>query len=253
MQMQAGGTGPRAASTPPIALYLLGNVELTSAREGTDALLAQPKRLALLAYLAIARPGAMHRRDLLVSMFWPEHGQEHARAALRKAVWGIRQALGDDAIRARGDEEVGCDPAVLWADAGEFDAAIEQDRLARALELYRGDLLEGFHADAPGFEDWLEGARRRYRDRAAQAAWTLAERYERGADLTLAARWARRVPALAPADERALRKAMQLLERAGDRAGAVQLYEDFARRLRAEFEMEPSGESRMLVEKLRRG
>jgi DNA-binding SARP family transcriptional activator len=236
----------------PIALRVLGNVELASMRQGTDALLAQPKRLALLAYLAAAHPRGMHRRDRLVAMFWPEHGQEHARAALRKAVWVIRQALGEDAIRARGDEELGCDPSVVQVDVAEFAAALAEDRLARALELYRGDLLDGFHADAPGFERWLEDERRRYRDAAAQAAWTLAERYERGDDLTLAARWARRVPILAPADERALRKAMQLLERAGDRAGAVQLYEDFARRLRSDFDVEPSGETKALKERMRK-
>jgi serine/threonine-protein kinase len=246
------GTVP-AASAPPILLRVLGNAELATSRAGADVLLAQPKRLALLAFLAAARPRGMHRRDRLVAMFWPEHGQEHARAALRKAVWGIRQALGEDAIRARGDEEVGCDPAVVRSDTAEFDDAIAGDRLALALELYRGDLLDGFHADAPGFERWLEDERRHYREAAAQAAWTLAERYERGENLTLAARWARRVPLLATADERALRRAMLLLERVGDRAGAVQLYEDFARRLRADFELEPSSESRALVERIRRG
>jgi DNA-binding SARP family transcriptional activator len=255
--MRTGGDdrdGSRAhGPTAPIALRVLGNVELASARAGSDALLGQPKRLALLVYVATARPRGMHRRDRLVEMFWPEQSQEHARAALRKSVWAIRQSLGDDVIRTRGDEELGCDPAVVAVDAAEFDVAIAEDRLARALELYRGDLLDGFHADAPGFERWLEDERRRYRDAAAQAAWSLAERYERGESLTLAARWARRVPELAPADERALRKAMLLLERAGDRAGAVQVYESFARRLRADFEVEPSGETRGLVERLRRG
>ena len=258
IQMGIEGAGatpaePRGGDAPPITLRILGNAELVSERAGVDALLKQPKRLALLAFLAAARPRGMHRRDRLVGMFWPEQGQEHARAALRKGVWAIRQALGEDALRARGDEELGCDPAVVRADTADFDAAIAQDRLALALELYRGDLLDGFHADAPGFERWLEDERRHYREVAAQAAWTLAERYERGENLTLAARWARRVPLLAPADERALRKAMQLLERAGDRAGAMQLYEEFARRLRADFDVEPSGETRALVERLRRG
>ena len=253
MTLAGAQSMPGGGGAPPIALRVLGNVELSSARPGADALLAQPKRLALLAYLAAARPRGMHRRDRLVAMFWPEHGQEHARAALRKAVWAIRQALGDDAIRSRGDEDLACDLAVVQVDAAAFDTALGEDRLALALELYRGDLLDGFHADAPGFERWLEDERRRYREAAAQAAWTLAERYERGDNLTMAAQWARKVPLLAPTDERALRRAMQLLQRAGDRAGALQLYEDFARRLRADFDVEPSAETRALVELIRRG
>jgi DNA-binding SARP family transcriptional activator len=246
------GTQPRNG-TPPVELRVLGSVELLSSRPQAESLLTQPKRLALLAYLAVERPRGMLRRDALVAMFWREHDQEHARAALRKAVWGIRQALGDDAIRARGDEELGCDPAVVQVDAVEFEGALAEGRLARGLELYRGDLLDGFHTDAPEFVDWLDRRRRKYRTEAARAAWNLAERYEKGDDLTLAARWARLVTTYDPTDERALRKAMLLLERAGDRAGAVQVYEDFARRLRADLDVEPSGESKELVTRMRRG
>jgi hypothetical protein len=32
----------------------------------------QPKRAAVLAYLMVARPGPLHRRDSLLAMFWPE-------------------------------------------------------------------------------------------------------------------------------------------------------------------------------------
>src|SRR5262249_5574680 len=88
-----------------LTLRVLGAVSLTG-REGAEALLAQPKRAALLIYLATARPNGHHRRDRLVSMFWPEHDQDHARAALRKALYAIRQTLGDDILVTRGDEEV---------------------------------------------------------------------------------------------------------------------------------------------------
>lgn len=248
------GQGPVAADgQPPVTLRVLGNIELHSVRPGADALLKQSKPLALLAFLAIEYPGGMHRRDRVVGMFWPENDQEHARAALRKAVWMIRQRLGEDAIRSRGDEEIGCDPGVVYVDAAEYSACLASDRLARALELYRGDLLDGFHTDAPDFVQWLDRRRREFRQLAADAAWKLAERYERGADLTMAARWARRVAMLAPADERALRKAMLLLERAGDRAGAMQVFDDLARRLRSEYDLEPSGETRELVQRLRAG
>src|SRR2546428_7450745 len=38
---------------------------------------------------------------------WPELDQEHARAALRQALHGLRQGLGADVLTSRGDEEVG--------------------------------------------------------------------------------------------------------------------------------------------------
>jgi DNA-binding SARP family transcriptional activator len=239
-----------SADAPALELRVFGAVELVG-RPGLDALLAQPKRTALLVYLTLARPRGFHRRDRIVGLFWPEHDQEHARAALRKALYAVRQVLGDAVLTSRGDEELGIDRSELRCDAIDFDAAIKEDRLARALELYRGDLLEGFFADARGFERWLEEERARYRDAAAEAAWSLAERYESSNNLTMAARWARKVAAFAPADERALRRVIKLLDRAGDRAGAVRAFEDFVGRLKAEYDVEPSSETVALIREVR--
>ena len=68
-----------------IELRLLGRLSLTGA-DGRDvrALLGQPRRLALLAYLAAASPPGFHRRDNLLALFWPELDQEHARAYSRR-------------------------------------------------------------------------------------------------------------------------------------------------------------------------
>ncbi|MEP7384045.1 MAG: hypothetical protein ABI910_20365, partial [Gemmatimonadota bacterium] len=46
---------------------------------GAPELLAQPRPTSLLIYLAAAHPGAFLRRDLLITLFWPESGQEQAR------------------------------------------------------------------------------------------------------------------------------------------------------------------------------
>lgn len=241
---------PVTAERPRLELRVFGPVELTGS-DRAEALLVQPKRVALLAYLALARPRGFHRRDRLVTLFWPEHSAESARAALRKAVYAVRQALGDDVLMARGDEELAANRDALWCDAVEFDAAIARDDLATAYDLYRAELLDGFFADAPDFERWLESERQRYRDAAAAAAWALAERHESSRELTLAARWARRVATLTPADERALRRVLLLLERAGDRAGAVHVFEEFAARLRADYQVEPSAETIALVRRIR--
>jgi len=237
---------------PLFALRAFGALDLTGT-PGAEMVIRQPKRAALLVYLAVARPRGLQRRDRLLGLFWPEHSQEHGRAALRKAVYAIRQALGDDVIGSRGDEELAVDPSRLTSDAVAFDDAIERGRFAYALELYHGHFLDGFFADAPGFERWADDERTRYRDEAARAAWSLAERFEREADLTTATRWARKVALLAPSDERAMRRVIQLLDRAGDRAGAVRAYEEFARRLKADLDIEPSRETRDLVARIRSG
>ena len=127
--------------------------------DGTDcdAVQRQPKRLALLAFLAASSPRRYHRRDVLLATFWPELDTPHARAALRRSIYFLRQALGDSAIEGRGDEEIAAGPDV-WCDAAAFDAAIAAGRLEDALELYHGDLLAGvFLSGAPAFEQWLDG------------------------------------------------------------------------------------------------
>jgi serine/threonine-protein kinase len=238
------------AQQQPIELRVFGPVELSGSARG-ESLLVQPKRVALLVYLVLARPRGFHRRDRLVALFWPEHSTDSARAALRKAVYAIRQALGDDALISRGDEEIAVNRAAIWCDAIEFDAAIARDDLVTAYDLYRSELLEAFFADAPGFERWLERERQAYRDAAATAAWIIAQRHESSQELTLAARWARRVATLAPSDERALRRVLMLLDRAGDRAGAVRVYEEFATRLREDYKVEPSAETVALMRQMR--
>src|SRR5205809_4318821 len=99
------------------------------------SVLAQPKRVALLAYLAAATPRRFHRRDSLVALFWPELDQEHARAALRQSLHVLRRSLGEGALKSHGDDEIGLGDADFWCDMPAFDSAIESGRYAEALEL----------------------------------------------------------------------------------------------------------------------
>lgn len=235
-------------------LYLLGGVELQGELHGeaADQLLSQSKTVAFLAYLALSPAGRYQRRDRIVGLLWPELDQPHARAALRKALHAIRSMLAADIVATRGDEELTVLPGALWCDVVEFNAAVEATHLARALELYRGELMPGFHlSGCVDWDSWLEDERAAARERATAAAWALARGLEHDSRLTDAGVWARRSVRLARYDERALRRALTMLDRLGDRAGAVQLYEEFARRLRLELDAEPSAESRALITNLR--
>ena len=236
-----------------IRFQLLGSIDLRD-EEGRElrAVLAQPKRLGLLAYLAAASPAGPHRRDTLLGLFWPELDQERARNALGQAVHFLRRRLGDAALISRSAEELALDDTAVWTDVRAFGSALDGDRADEALELYRGDLLPSFFvSEAPGFEEWLERERVRLRERAAAAARLLAERHEAGRHLTLAVACARRAAQLSDGDERPLRRLLELLERVGDRAGAVRAYEAFARKLASELEVEPAPETVALIERIR--
>lgn len=146
-----------------IEFRVLGSLDLRGpGGETLLAVLAQPKRVALLAYLAVATPRGFHRRDKLLGLFWPERDQEHGRSALRKALYFLRQSLGEEMLVSRGDEEVGLAEGEVWCDAVAFEEALEGGDPGKALELYGGDLLEGFYiSEAPEFERWLAAERQR--------------------------------------------------------------------------------------------
>ena len=235
-----------------LELRLLGSADLrpTGGAELREVV-RQPKRLALLAYLAVERAPRFHRRDSLLALFWPEMDAQHARASLRRTLHFLRTYLGDQALETRGDE-VGVVAEHLWCDVTAFLGALDDGRPEAALDLYRGDLLEGFFvASAPGFEQWLDGEREQLRRAAAGAAWQLAGAREAAGDVAAAGGWGRRATALAPDDEVALRRMLSLFDRLGDRAAAVQVYEDFAQRLKQELDLEPAPETRALVEGIR--
>jgi len=235
-----------------IRLSLLGGVSLTGGSGGhSDDVVRQPKRLALLAFLAAAAPLRFHRRDSLLAMFWPDLDDTHARAALRRALHFVRRALGERCVVGRGDE-LGVEPSRLWCDVTAFRDAVQSDRPGAALELYGGTLLEGlFVASAPEFERWLDDERRRLRAMAADAAWQLAQQDDRGGRSADAVRWARRATELAPDDEVGLRKLIGLLDRAGDRAGALQAFDRFAARAQDDLGISPAPETLALAARLR--
>lgn len=238
-----------------IALRLLGPVDL----RGPDGcvmrtVLAQPKRLALLAYVAAAAASRFHSRDTLVALLWPELDQDHARAALRQTVYVLRRELGDDVFVGCGDSILGVDPAKLWCDVDAFDAAIAGGAHETALDLYRGELLEGFHvAGAPDFERWIDRERMRLTETAAAAACSLARAAEEKGNAAQAIHWTRRLLAIRPDDECALRRAISLLDRVGDRAAAIRVYDDFRRRIEADYGLEPSAPTRALIAAVRSG
>jgi DNA-binding SARP family transcriptional activator len=210
-----------------IELHTLGVLDLR-ATDGREvlAVLQQPKRLGLLAYLAADSPRRFHRRDSLLALFWPDLDEGHARAALRRSLHFLRSALGAEVLAGRGDEEIGVPDESLWCDATALDRALEAGEPERATSLYRGPFLDGLHVEgaASEFQDWLDWERDRLRRQASGAATLLMERAEREGRAPDAARWARRALDLMPDDESALRRLLALLDRAGDRPAAIQAY-----------------------------
>jgi DNA-binding SARP family transcriptional activator len=234
-------------------LRMLGEIALAS-EDGRqiDALLRQPKSVALLAYLALPRPGTWHRRDVLLALFYGELSQSSGRAALRSALSVLRRHLADGTIRTRGDDDVCVDPALLATDAGAVLDAFDAGDHQRAIDAFRGDLLPALYIpDAPEFERWVDAERARLRTIAMRAASALVDERESAGDVAGAVHAARHAAELSPDDESAARRWIATLDRAGDRAQALAVFERLRLRLASEFGTDPSPETLALVERVR--
>ena len=207
-----------------IRLRTLGALDLRGS-DGQElrGALSQPKRAALLAYLALATPRGYHRRDTLIALFWPEYDAEHARNALNQAVHFLRRGLGADMIVTHNGDELGLARSEFSCDVVEFEEALVDGRTAQAVDLYRGDLLDGFHVSAaPEFERWLAGERKRLADRYVGAVEALAADRESVGDFAGAVAWWRRLAARDLYSSRWSLRLMRAMAAAGDPAAAIQ-------------------------------
>jgi len=206
-----------------------------------------PKTVPLLAYLLLRRGLVIPRADVAFAL-WPDAPNDTARANLRRHLRYLQAALPPGAwidgdakhVRWHGEAAV---------DVAEFEAlSADEHGRAAAVELYGGDLLASCED-----EEWLVAERERLRaiQLANLSALIVARRIDR--DLAGAVDYARRLLALEPAREDALRHVMALRTQLGDRAGALASYEAFVRRVADELGVEPMPETRELADAIRRG
>lgn len=239
-----------------VRLRVLGAVDLLEdgGRDDAEAVLAQPKRLALLTYLALARPSGFHRREVLLSLLWPQSDRATARNSLRQALHFLRHSLGDAVIVSRGENDVGVDHQLFWCDAAAFEVSLESGDRDEAIALYRGDLMPGMLiADAPEFNRWLDSERDHLRQRVEAALEEVAREAQSRGHHDSALRARRRGAALEPLSARVALALMQALVDAGDRAGAIQHAAAFARNLHDELGVDTDDSVTSFAAELRSG
>jgi WD40 repeat protein/DNA-binding SARP family transcriptional activator len=248
-----------------LSISLLGTLQITLGPQPVTAFKSDKVR-ALLAYLAVEadRP---HRREALAALLWPEMLERSARSNLRDALANLRHAIGDREAapplllieRNTIQFNASCDH---WLDVARFCELVEADRgdepahqhLAEAVDLYRGDFLEGFSLrDSPAFDDWSLLTRERLRRQALLALGRLAEYYEGQAEYGQACEYARRQVGLEPWDEEVHRHVMRLLALDGQRGAALLQYETCRQSLAEELGVEPADETTRLFENIRDG
>ncbi len=216
------------------------------------ALLRQPKRFALLAYLAAALPHGHHPRHVLMGLFWPDADPTHARHALNQALHFLRQVLGNAAVTARGMNEVALNTAVVSCDVWAFRRAMEAGHFEKAVALYRGPLLAGFSAGASvAFEQWIDAERDRLARSYATALEHLAEACRRRGERQQEIAWRYRLAEHDPYSTHVRLRLMEALDAVGDRAGALEQAARHAAKLTVDLHAEPSPDTAAYAEHLR--
>jgi predicted ATPase/DNA-binding SARP family transcriptional activator len=223
---------------------------------------------ALLAYLA-CHPRRFHRRDELTDLFWPDAPPRAAGNSLSQALSSLRlqfEAVPDDArsVDAPGTSisrdvvlqsnrvSVRLNPEAFTSDLAAFEEAIHAasrsdssrlriERLARALTLYQGELLAGYH------ETWILGDRARVAEQYFHALGQIVALLEEEGDLEAALEYTKTGTRLDPLREETRRDQIRLLLALGHSDAALREYRDLERLLAEELGAEPSAATRALI------
>ncbi|AHG88817.1 transcriptional activator domain-containing protein [Gemmatirosa kalamazoonensis] len=232
-----------------LRLRTLGGLSLD--RDGVPVHAGMQRRvLALLAVLAAAGEDGISR-DRLVTLFWPDAGEEQGRNSLRQALFRLRRDVRVEEPTL-GSIDLRLNPTAISSDLAEFRAAVHGHRPEHAVTLYRGPFLDGFAlSGAPQFERWVEEERARIRRRVLDTLDVLATEAEARGDCEVAAGWWRRLSVLDPLGARAALGLMRTLASAGDIPAALQHARVHDALMRQELDISPDPAVAALAERLR--
>ena len=211
---------------------------------------AQPRRMAILALLARAGQRGVAREKVLM-LLWPDAEDDRGSKALAQAIYALRRDLGaDEAIV--GVNELRLDPSFVTTDVGDFAAAISRADDDRAVELYNGPFLDGFHLpNADDFTRWVEVERAALAADHSRSLESLARRQRAAGDARAAVATWRKLAALEPLNARVAVGLMEALTADGDRAGAIQHARIYEALIEQELDLPPDAEVIAFAERLR--
>lgn len=247
----------------PLRIYLFGNMRLELNEQKVESQVPRPVR-KLLAYLLL-HPSRTHLRDALADRLWGESEPDKARGSLNTAIWHLRKVLepknisGGTYLITNHNGEIGINQHnAHWLDVREFSTKVNQimahrideispdqiRHLVSALELYNGDLLEGF------YDDWIIQEREHLRMLYLKAQAYLMDYHKKHSQLEEGIACAQKIIEMDPLREEIHRELMRLFMMNGQRSFAIRQYEVCKDLLKVELGVEPMPETRLLSHQL---
>jgi DNA-binding SARP family transcriptional activator len=252
---------PAESASRPYSFLLFGRFQ--ARRPSPDWISPDARKMQeMLSYLLLFRQRS-HQRDVLAGTLWSSSAS--SRKNLRQSLWQLQdKGLPDEDPAAPplllvGKDWVQVNQEQIWLDVAELEAAfdlvasIPGEKLShgqaaavlKAVGLYRGDLLEGWH------EDWCVFERERLRAIYLAMLEKLLGYCEATGRLQEGLVYGERLLRHDRAHERAHWRMMRLSYLAGDRTGALRQFERCRTALKDELGVEPGRLVTTLYEQIR--
>jgi DNA-binding SARP family transcriptional activator len=222
------------------------------------------KAQELFCYLTIHR-SRPHAREALANILWAEASNIHAKKYLRQAVWQLQSLLQQvheaDRIETLSVEPewIGIHPdAGMWTDVAQLEDAytdtqavfgeqfseLQAHQVQDAVQLYQGDLLEGW------YQDWCIFERERLQRILLILLDKLIDYTMLHENFEAALQYGIEILRYDRARERTHRRLMKLYYLAGDRTAALRQYESCVDALEEELSVPPARRTQMLYKQI---
>jgi DNA-binding SARP family transcriptional activator len=247
-----------------LTIRLFGRLEVQRGDQVLDSLNAN-KVQELFCYLLLYRDRP-HPRETLADLLWGEVSTVQSKNYLRKTLWQLQAALdsqakpGNTPVLLVEPDWVRLNPETdLWLDVMIFEQAFtfvqgmrgkdldyQSAGISRsAVDLYRGNLLEGWYLD------WCLYERERLQHMYLATLDKLMDYYESHHEYEIGMTYGVCALRYDRARERTHRRLMRLQCLAGDRTGALHQYERCAAALDEELGVKPAKRTVALYEQIR--
>jgi len=241
-----------------LEIHLFG--EMQAVQSDGRPLRLPPSTQSLFAYLILFHERS-HSRESLTNLFWEDVPLKNARRCLSTALWRLKKELPQDAaclaVSERGNVQFAYNNS-QWIDILSFEenanrglhlsmeemGAADASFLEKAINLYRGDLLDGY------YDEWVLRERERLHLLYLRTLSRLMRYYGERNELARGIDYGQRLLAVDPLREQIHRELMLLYMKKGERSLAIQQYESCRRILAAELGIVPMSETRALYKGL---
>ncbi len=243
-----------------LRLYLFGMPRLEY--QGSPVTIDRRKALALVAYLALI--DRKQSRDVIANLLWPDLDRDHARSALRSALYTLTSVVPIEWIQSD-RHSLALKSDVLWADVSAFITLLGTNKThghgpdvvcdecvplyKEAIALYTADFLGGFSLpDSVEYEDWQLAQQEWLSREFANLHRLLSDYYAQTQCYDQAIKYAQAWLEVDVLHEPAHRQLMSLYAASGQRAEALRQYQQCVQILDDELVTLPDDETIQLYE-----